>query len=47
MIKCPECGEEVPREEICANCGCCLGCCECEFDPDDEDDVEVGVLEAT
>jgi len=45
VIKCPECGDYVTREQICANCGCCLECCECEFDPDDDDDV--GVLEAT
>jgi len=45
MIKCPECGEHVEREYICANCGCCLECCECEPDLDVDDDD--AVLEAT
>jgi len=48
VIKCPECGEQVPREQICASCGCCAECCECDLDVDvDDPEDDSGVLEAT
>jgi len=45
MIKCPECGEHVPREQICELCGCCRQCCECEIEI--VETIDDGILEAT
>lgn len=35
-VECPNCGDLVELDLICADCGECLSCCQCEATPEDD-----------